>query len=114
MRQVVVDRARRRQAQKRGGEYLRVDLDPTALALDDQAEEILALNEALFRLAKVDERLAQIVELRFFGGLSVVEVAEALETSEQTIKREWRKARALLHETLSPKVWDDGGRSRSS
>jgi RNA polymerase sigma factor (TIGR02999 family) len=103
MRHVVVDQARRRQARKRGGESRRVDLDPTALALDDQAEEILALNEALFRLSRMNQRLALIVELRFFGGLTEVEVAEALELSERTIKREWRKARALLHEALRPK-----------
>ena len=109
MRQIVVDQARRRQAQKRGGEGLRVILDPildpTALAVDDQAEAILALNEALSHLSKVDERLALIVELRFFGGLSGAEVAEALEVSERTVKREWRKARALLHEALSPRGW---------
>jgi RNA polymerase sigma factor (TIGR02999 family) len=103
MRQVVVDQARRRQAQKRGGKSLPAALDPTALAVDDQAEEILALNEALLRLSKLDERLARIVELRFFGGLSVAEVAEALDTSERTVKRDWRKARALLHEVLFPK-----------
>jgi RNA polymerase sigma factor (TIGR02999 family) len=76
MRQVVVDQARRRQARKRGGEgLLRVNLDPTALVVDDQAEEIMALNQALSRLSRIDERLALIVELRFFGGLSVAEVA---------------------------------------
>jgi RNA polymerase sigma factor (TIGR02999 family) len=114
MRQVVVDQARRRQARKRGGEgLLRVNLDPTALVVDDQAEEIMALNQALSRLSRIDERLALIVELRFFGGLSVAEVAEALEMSERTVKREWRKARALLHEALSPMDWNDGGKAAS-
>ena len=101
MRQIIVDHARRRGAAKRGGALQRVDLDASHLAVDEQAEEILALNEALSRLARLDERLARIVELRFFGGLSVEEVAEVMEMSERTVKRDWRKARALLHQAMT-------------
>jgi RNA polymerase sigma factor (TIGR02999 family) len=102
MRQIIVDHARRRGAAKRGGAFRRLDLeDATHLAVEDQAEEIVALNDALLRLAKLDERLARIVELRFFGGLSVEEVAEVMEMSERTVKRDWRKARALLLQAMT-------------
>jgi RNA polymerase sigma factor (TIGR02999 family) len=101
MRQIIVDRARKRATRKRGGGLQRVDLDAANLAVDDQADEILALNEALARLAQIDERLGRIVELRFFGGLSVEEVAEVMEMSERTVKRDWRKARALLYQSLT-------------
>ena len=101
MRQIVVDHARRRSADKRGGALQRVDLDSSCLAVDAQAEEILALNDALSRLSRLDERLARVVELRFFAGLSVEEVAEAMETSERTVKRDWRKARALLYRAIT-------------
>ena len=101
MRQIVVDHARRRSAAKRGGDARRVDLDSTNLAIDAQADEIVALNDALSRLARLDERLARVVELRFFAGLSVEEVADVLETSERTVKRDWRKARALLYQAIT-------------
>jgi RNA polymerase sigma factor (TIGR02999 family) len=101
MRQIIVDHARRRSAEKRGGRLQRVDLDSSQVALEDQAEEILALNEALSRLALLDERLARVVELRFFAGLSVEEVARVTETSERTVKRDWRKACALLYQTIT-------------
>jgi RNA polymerase sigma factor (TIGR02999 family) len=101
MRQIVVDHARRRSAAKRGGDLRRVDLDSTNLAVDAQAEEIVALNDALSRLARLDERLARVVELRFFAGLSVQEVAEVMETSERTVKRDWRKACTLLYQAIT-------------
>lgn len=101
MRQIVVDHARKRTAAKRGGGLKRLDLDATNLAVDEQAEEIVALNEALSRLARLDERLARIVELRFFGGLSVEEVAQVMDMSERTVKRDWRKARALLFQAMT-------------
>jgi RNA polymerase sigma factor (TIGR02999 family) len=106
MRQIVVDHARRRAAAKRGGALQRVDLDSTHLAVDAQAEEIVALNDALSRLSQLDERLARVVELRFFAGLSVQEAAEVMETSERTVKRDWRKACALLYQAMT-----DGERS---
>ncbi len=101
MRQIVVDHARTRRAAKRGGRLQRVELDSHHLAVDERSEEILALHEALSRLAVLDARLARIVELRFFGGLSVEEVAQVMELSERTVKRDWRKARALLFQAIT-------------
>jgi RNA polymerase sigma factor (TIGR02999 family) len=99
MRQILVDYARRSMAAKRSGGHA-VSLDPDALADPGRAEELLALDEALTQLEKVDERLARIVELRFFGGLSVEETADALGISPRTVKRDWRKARAFLYQTI--------------
>jgi RNA polymerase sigma factor (TIGR02999 family) len=96
MRQIIVDYARRRGALKRAGGLRRVELDEAELQVNDQAQEILSLHEALERLSKVSERLARVVEMRFFGGLSVEEVADVLEVDARTVKRDWRKARALL------------------
>lgn len=101
MRQIVVDHARRRQAHKRGGGAapLRIDEIPTTGVAPD--EELLALDGALDRLALVDERLARIVEWRFFGGMSEEEIATAVGVSSRTVKRDWRKARAFLFRELS-------------
>ena len=101
MRHIIVDHARETAALKRGGHLRRVDLDSAHEAVDDQAADIVALNDALSRLAQLDERLARIVELRFFGGLSVPEVAEVMELGERTVKRDWRKARAILYQALA-------------
>ena len=101
MRQIIVDHARRRGAAKRGGAMKRLELDAANLAVDEQAAEIVALNDALSRLTRLDERLGRIVELRFFGGLAVEEVAEVMEMSERTVKRDWRKARALLLQAMT-------------
>jgi RNA polymerase sigma factor (TIGR02999 family) len=101
MRQVIVDRARRRLAEKRGGAVHHVELDPEALAVDDSAAEVLALDQALGRLEVRDGELARIVDLRFFGGLSVLETAQVLDLSERTVKRRWRTARAILHSELA-------------
>jgi len=103
-RQIIVDHARRMSAAKRGGAMRPLPLDSSVLVLEGQADQILALNDALSRLARFDERLARVVELRFFVGLSVEEVAQVLETSERTVKRDWRKARALLLEAMSEDV----------
>ena len=100
MRQIVVDHARRRAAAKRGGGKVMVELDSSNAAALDPVVEILALDEALAHLAQLSPRLAQIVELRYFGGLSVEEVARVLEVSEPTVRRDWRKARALLFHAL--------------
>jgi len=101
MRQIVVDHARRRQAQKRGGVGLRrVDLESAELSVDDRAAGILSLDEALKRLSRLDDRMARVVELRFFGGLTVEETAEALDVDPRTVKRDWRRARAVLYEEL--------------
>ena len=100
MRHILVDRARRHAARKRGGAGLQVTLDSALLQVQAKAVEILALDEALRSLAGVDERLARLVELRFFGGLTLDETAEALQVSTRTVQREWRMARAFLHRTL--------------
>ena len=102
MRQILVDRARAWSRLKRGNGAVRVDLDAADLATEDRVEEIVSLDTALRRLSGVDARLARVVELRFFGGLSVEETAEVLEVDPRTVKRDWRKARALLYGLLSP------------
>lgn len=96
MRQVLVDFARRRGAAKRGGEATRVSLGDDDAVLQLELDEILALDEALDRLAAVDERLRQIVELRFFGGFSQHEISEMLGISSRTVERNWLKARLFL------------------
>lgn len=101
MRQLVVDHARRRAAQKRGGALASTMLDEERLALDDRSAEILALDDALEQLAVCDQRLARVVELRFFAGLPVEEVADVLATSPRTVRRDWRKARAFLYHQLA-------------
>lgn len=103
MRQVLVEAARRRQADKRGGGAQRpITLDERFVAHEDAAEELLALDEALEALAEIDARQARIVELRYFAGLEVLEVAEVLGVSESTIMRDWRVARAWLGARLAP------------
>jgi RNA polymerase sigma factor (TIGR02999 family) len=96
MRQVLVDHARRRHARKREGNRARVPLDQVLAGLDEQGLDVIALHEALERLAQEHPRPAQVVTLRFFGGLSVPEVAETLGVSDTTIESEWRFARAWL------------------
>ncbi len=100
MRHILVDYARRRTARKRGGQEGDVTLDDMQPGVIGRAEEILAIDQALGSLAELSERLAKLVELRFFGGLSVAETAEVLEVSERTVKRDWRKARAFLYRSL--------------
>jgi RNA polymerase sigma factor (TIGR02999 family) len=96
MREVLVDFARRRGARKRGGDTTRVSLSEGDVALEVQLDDILGLDEALGRLAMVDERLRRIVELRFFGGFSEKEVSQMLQVSARTIERDWLKARLFL------------------
>ena len=101
MRHVLVDRAKARFAQKREGALKRVSLDSEQIAGDDQAEAMLDINDAIDRLATIEPRLAQVVECRFFGGLSEVETAEALGITARTVQRDWAKARMLLRRALS-------------
>lgn len=101
MRHVLVDRAKARLAQKREGALQRVTLDNVQIAGDDQPEAMLDLNDAIERLAAVEPRLARVVELRFFGGLSEEETAEALAITTRTVQRDWVKARMLLRRALS-------------
>lgn len=96
IRQVLIDAARARKAAKRGGGMPDVPLDDVALASPARADEALALDEALDRLAALDERQAQIVDLRYFVGLTVPETAEVLDLSPATVKRDWAAARAWL------------------
>lgn len=100
MRQILVQRARARRAAKRGGAPERVTLDEAMLPSSDRAVDVLALDDALTRLAALDPAGAQIVELRYFGGLTIEETAEAMRVSPATIKREWAMARAWLKQDL--------------
>lgn len=101
MRHLLVDHARSKQYAKRGGGAQQITLDEGSATAPEQSIELLALNEALDRLAAVDERKSKIVELRYFGGLSSEETAEVLGVSEITIKREWLKAKAWLFRELN-------------
>ncbi len=101
MRRILVDHARTRHRAKRGGSAPPVTLDEAMIAAEGRSIDLLALDQALERLAALDPRQARIVELRFFGGQSVEETAEILSISPATIKREWSMARAWLHAELS-------------
>jgi RNA polymerase sigma factor (TIGR02999 family) len=100
MRSLLVDRARARGTAKRGGGGRQVSLDEAAVISPERDMNLLALNEALERLAAFDPRKLRIVELRYFGGLSVEETAEVMSLSPITIKREWLKAKAWLYSEL--------------
>ena len=101
MRHILLDRARRRIAAKRGGGAERVNLDELPDLSGDRARELVALEDALKTLAENDPRKARVVELRFFGGLSVEETAEVLAVSPETVMRDWKFARAWLQAELS-------------
>jgi len=101
MRHLLVDHARAKQYAKRGGGSQQVTLDEGTALVDERPVEVLALDEALDRLAVIDRRKCRIVELRYFGGLSSEEAAEVLGVSEITVKREWLKAKAWLFRELS-------------
>jgi RNA polymerase sigma factor (TIGR02999 family) len=101
MRQVLVDHARARQAKKRGGEATRVELTGVDPSSSLPAVDVLALHEALDRLAAIDATSERIVEMRYFGGLTVEETAEALSISPATVKRDWSAARAWLLREIS-------------
>jgi len=100
MRQILVERARARAAEKRGGSRVRVSLGKAVNVNENKPVDLLALHEALDRLAILDPPLARIVELRFFGGLTVEEVAEVLSSSPATVKRSWSMAKAWLKQEL--------------
>ena len=101
MRRVLVDEARQRRAQKRGGDAMRVSFSAAVGVADEQGAELLALDRALQELAALDVRKSRIVELRFFGGLSVEEVAEVLQVSSRTVLREWSFTQTWLFHALS-------------
>jgi RNA polymerase sigma factor (TIGR02999 family) len=96
MRRVLIDYARQRTAQKRGGVQMRVELDDIEVAADDRAEQLVALDEALTSLAASNPRLARVVDCRFFGGMSQEETALALQLTPRTVRRDWTKARMWL------------------
>ncbi len=100
MRHILVDRARRRTAEKRGGPRRAVTLDDDLVDAQQSAEGLLELHDALGHLAAIDERLARVVECRFFGGMTERETAEALYITERTVRRDWVKARGLLYHAL--------------
>ena len=97
MRRILVDLARAHCGPKRGGGALQVSLDEAAIVSRERAGELVALDEALTRLAEMDERKSKVVELRFFGGMTVDETSEALGVSPITIKRDWESAKAWLY-----------------
>jgi RNA polymerase sigma factor (TIGR02999 family) len=102
MRHILVDHARTKIREKRGGDAVRVSLEEaTMIAIDDQDIDLIALDEALNRLAKIDERQVRLVELRYFSGLSLEAAAKALKISRATAARDWNVARAWLHRELT-------------
>jgi RNA polymerase sigma factor (TIGR02999 family) len=107
MRQVLVDHARRRRAAKRGRGEIAVSLSEADGALNVQTDDLLALDDALERLGERSDRLRKVVELRFFGGLTEEEAAQALGVTSRTIQRDWAKARAWLHKELAAASSDD-------
>lgn len=101
VRQVLIDEARKRGRKKRGGDYVLVSLDNLEVPLEERSALLLAVDEALEHLAQHHARMAQIVEYRFFAGMTTTEIADVLSTSERTVAREWRRARAYLHHALT-------------
>ena len=101
MRQILTDLARARLYQKRGPGAVHVSLEQASLASEEPQVDLLVLDEALDALARIDPRKGRVVELRFFGGLSVEETAEVLRVSPETVMRDWKFARACLHQELS-------------
>jgi RNA polymerase sigma factor (TIGR02999 family) len=101
MRRILIDRARARRAEKRGGRRERADFDPDQLPAPERSADLLALDEALTRLAAKDPRKAKLVELRYFAGLTMEEAAAALDISPATADRDWAFARAWLHREMS-------------
>jgi RNA polymerase sigma factor (TIGR02999 family) len=111
MRQIIVDRARHYRAKRRGGSQPLRSLDHVEIAIEDQADAILELDDALARLGELDPRLPRVVECRFFAGLTAEETAEALQVSKKTVDRDWKRARAWLRRALDPQrreAGDDG------
>jgi RNA polymerase sigma factor (TIGR02999 family) len=103
MRRILVSMARARHADKRGGEARQVSLDEAMVVSEERAAELVALDEALNELAALDPRRSRVVELRYFGGLSVEETAEVLKISPDTVMREWKRAKAWLYAELNRK-----------
>jgi RNA polymerase sigma factor (TIGR02999 family) len=109
MRQVLVDAARRRGRLKCGGDHLRVTLNEDGISADDFAVEILELNNALEQLEKHSPRQAQVVECRFFGGMSTEETAQSLDLSRRTVVRDWTMTRVWLYREMRRPEWPNDG-----
>ena len=109
MRRILIDHARSRNAAKRGGGRPFVHLEEAVVVSEDKFEELIAVDQALTRLAQWDARLAQIVEMRFFAGLTEEETGEVLGISPRTVSRDWLVAKAWLHGELSGTTTDDSG-----
>jgi len=103
MRHILIDHARRYHYAKRGAGAQKISLDEAAILTEQRAAEFVALDDALASLAKLDPRRSEIVELRFFGGLSIEETAEVMKISATTVQREWRAAKAWLSRFISSK-----------
>jgi RNA polymerase sigma factor (TIGR02999 family) len=101
MRRILVDHARNRRYAKRGGGANRISFDEAMVVSPERGADLIALDEALYKLAAIDARKSKVVELRFFGGLSVEETAEALQISAVTVMREWNMAKAWLYNSLN-------------
>lgn len=101
MRRILLDYARRRNAQRRGGGHPKLSLDEALVVSEDRSGELIALDAALERLAETDAEQARIVELHFFGGLTMKEIAQLLGCDEAVVRQEWRMAKAWLHRTLA-------------
>jgi RNA polymerase sigma factor (TIGR02999 family) len=106
MRRIMVDHARQRHALKRGGGAIRITLDECAAVTETRAAELLALDEALEKLAGFDQRKAKVVEMRYFGGLTIEEIADVLKIHVNTVTRDWTAARAWLFAALSGEDMD--------
>jgi RNA polymerase sigma factor (TIGR02999 family) len=106
MRMILVDYARRRNYAKRGGGAMRVSFDEALAASDERAADLIALDDALSSLAAFDERKCRVAEMRFFGGLTVDEMANVLQVSPITVMRDWRLAKAWLYRELNKAVTD--------
>jgi RNA polymerase sigma factor (TIGR02999 family) len=100
MRQIIIDDARRHMTGKRGGGALRLSFDEQEVAVEREADRLLALDQALARLDALDPRLGRVVECRFFAGLTEEETAEVLGVTARTVRRDWTKAKGWLHRTL--------------
>jgi RNA polymerase sigma factor (TIGR02999 family) len=100
MRRILIDRARRRNSHRHGGDQQRVDLEAVEIAAPDDDEQLLAVNEALEKLAAQDKLKAELVKLRYFAGLTIEEAAQVLRISEPTAKRYWTFAKAWLHREI--------------
>jgi RNA polymerase sigma-70 factor, ECF subfamily len=107
MRRILIDHARGHSRQKRGGDEQKISLDEALVFSEQQADELLAVDDSLNQLAKIDPRQAKIVEMRFFGGLSVEEAAEVLGVSPKTVKRDWSVAKAWLYADLKQRYGID-------